>query len=111
MMREQTLIPGIATRLFFVKLIDTQVDANIHKAIACKYLSNNRRERGSTHAINKKGPVRAIVEGDLFLFFSFLFFPFLFFSFLFFSFLFFSFLNQKSCLKIKMFAGKRCFLR
>ena len=40
MMREQTLIPGFATRLFFCK-IDTQVDANIHKAIACKYLSNN----------------------------------------------------------------------
>ena len=38
-MREQTLIPGFATRLFCK--IDTREDANIHKAIAYKYLSHN----------------------------------------------------------------------
>ena len=40
MMREQTLIPGFATRFCFVK-IDTRADANIHKAIACKYIPNS----------------------------------------------------------------------
>ena len=40
MMREQTLIPGFASRFCFVK-IDTREDANIHKTFACKYLSNN----------------------------------------------------------------------
>ena len=38
MMREQTLIPGFTAR--FCK-IDTREDANIHKAISCKYPSNN----------------------------------------------------------------------
>ena len=89
------------------------MDANIHKAIDRVQVPFKQSERGvSTHAINKKGPVRAIVEGDLFLFFSFLFFSFLFFSFLFFSFLFFSFLffsHPESCLKIKMFVEKAMF--
>ena len=40
MLREQTLIPGFASRFCFVR-IDTREDANIHKAIACKYLLNN----------------------------------------------------------------------
>ena len=40
MLREQTLIPGFASRFCFVK-IDTREDANIHKAIACKCLLNN----------------------------------------------------------------------
>ena len=39
-MREQTLVPGFTSRFCFVKT-DTREDANIHKAIACKYLSNN----------------------------------------------------------------------
>ena len=39
-MREQTLIPCFAARFCF-ETMDTRKDANIHKAIACKYLSND----------------------------------------------------------------------
>ena len=40
MMREQTLISDFASRFYFGK-IDTWEDINIHKALACKILSNN----------------------------------------------------------------------
>ena len=40
MMREQPLVTAFAPRFFFV-VIDTREIANIHKAIACKYTSNN----------------------------------------------------------------------
>ena len=39
MMREQTLIPKVHNPFLFYR-IDT-VDANVHKAIACKYPSNS----------------------------------------------------------------------
>ena len=38
-MRDQTLITSFASLFCFV--VDTREDANIHKAIACRYLSNN----------------------------------------------------------------------
>ena len=40
MMREQTLISGFAARFDCYRL-DIREDANTHKAIACKYLSNS----------------------------------------------------------------------
>ena len=39
-MREQTRVLRFASRFRF-KRIDTREDANIHKVIACKYLSDN----------------------------------------------------------------------
>ena len=39
-MRKQTLVSSLTTRFIFC-IIGTREDANIHKVIECKYLSNN----------------------------------------------------------------------
>ena len=40
LMREQTLVSSLTTRFIFNR-IGTRADANIHKAISCKYISNS----------------------------------------------------------------------